>query len=392
MKKRYLLSGAVGLAVVLLSGCGKENTFAPPPPPSVTVSLPVKGDVTVYQRFPGQLRAVENIEIRARVKGYLQEIHFKDGQMVKKDQKLFTIEKSTYEATVAAAKADLSQAEAQLNLAKTPLDRMEKAYQTRAISEIEYLAAKDTKAAAEAGVLAQKARVHSAELDLSYTEVTSPIVGRISRHLVSTGNLVGNGQSTLLAKVVSMDPVHVYFNVDERTMLSFLKRVGGIRKDGKASGTFKVKLALSDGSVYPKEGVVDYVGNEVDTSTGTLEIRASFPNPENKLVPGLFGKIMLPNPFKDALRIPARAIQQDMVGSYLLVVNDKQEVESRYVKVGPPVEADSIILEGLKPDERVIVNGLSRARPGIKVTATDAKDKAKEKADNPDKPAPKPDN
>ncbi|MCK5529598.1 MAG: efflux RND transporter periplasmic adaptor subunit, partial [Kiritimatiellae bacterium] len=272
---------------------------------------------------------------------------------------------------VEKTKADVAKAAAQLKVTKFTLERMQTAFKTKAISEIDVLVAEGNMEGAKANLLAAQAQLASAELDLSYTIVTAPVSGRISRHFVSVGNVVGGPVPTKLAELVTIDPIQVYFNIDERTLLDYLKKAAGVR-GAIEDGSYAVKLELANGTLYDQEGDVDYIGNQVDVETGTLPIRAVFPNEKGKLISGMFAKILIPRVYKQAILVPSLAIQRDMVGSYLLVVNAEGIVDSHYVKVGPIYEDSRIIIEGIAVTDRVIVNGLSRARPGIPVNAEEA--------------------
>jgi RND family efflux transporter MFP subunit len=244
---------------------------------------------------------------------------------------------------------------------------MEKAFETKAVSEIEVLVARAKRDVAVADVKAAEAALVRAKLDLSYTTIEAPITGRISKYFVSVGNLVGGTEATLLATLVVEKPIRATFTLDERTILPFLQR--SPRPDRPGANVPPVSLELADGSRHPETGRIDYVDNRVDPDTGTLTARAEFPNENGGLVAGLFARVLIPDERKDALLVPDLAIQRDLAGSYLLVVDDRNTVQSRYVKPGPRVGAERIIDEGLAAGERVIVAGLQRARPGIEVRA-----------------------
>lgn len=361
---------------ILSSGCFKKNEFVAPPPPEVTVQLPEQKDITVYVGFPGRLAASDHVEIRARVKGFLKSIDFEDGQRVKKGDLLFTIEPEEYEAAVNSAKAKLAQAEAALKLADTTFKRNEAAFKTKAVSELDVLSAEAEKQSAAAAVLAAKAALDNAELDLSYTKIHAPLDGRLARRTLSVGNLVGDGGSTLLTTLVVESPIDVFFNVDERSLLPFLQT--GIRKTRPGQKIPPLKLELATGTIHDEEGDLNYIDPEIDPATGTLSGRAVFPNKEIKLLPGLYGKIMIPDVVTNAVLVPDLAVQRDMAGSYVLVVNDENIVESRYIKRGELVDNIRIVSEGLKADERVIVEGIQRARPGIPVRIAEPKQTAAE--------------
>ena len=362
---------AAAVSGIIAGGCKKQTAAPAMPPPEVEVAHPEQKDVTVYLKYPGQVRAKEIVDIEARVRGYLETVDFVDGAMVKKGQQLFTIEKTVYEARVAQAKAAIAKAQADAKVTETSLKRMQDAYKTKAVSEIDLLVAEGKYEAAKAGLQAAEAALKSAEQDLSYCTVTAPVTGRISRHFISVGNLVGTAGSTKLAELVTIDPIQTYFNVDERTSLEFIRQAGGVRGVVKP-GSYKVKLQLADGKEYEADGDVDYVGNTVDRQTGTISVRAVFPNKNGILISGMFAKILVPKEYKQAILVPAAVIQRDMVGRFVYVVNADSKVESRYVTLGPVAGNSQIITKGLKKDDRVIVKGMIKVRPGMPVAVQDA--------------------
>ncbi|MDP0496988.1 MAG: efflux RND transporter periplasmic adaptor subunit [Verrucomicrobiota bacterium JB024] len=370
--KTSLLSSLAASAgmLALLAGCGQENQFVAPPPPPVEVAPPFQGEVTVYTPMAGQTYARDTLEVRARVKGYLNSVDFTPGSLVQEGELLFTIEPQLYEAALQSAQGQLASADASRDLADTTYQRNEQLFTSDAISELDLLRSKAELDLSEASVSQAQAAVESATLDLSYTKIYAPLSGRISRELVTVGNLVGSGEPTLLATIVQMDPMDVYINVDERSLLSLLQQYGqpGVIRDGKPKRSIAVQLELTDGSLYPQKGVIDYIGNTVDPRTGTIEVRASFPNPQGTLIPGLFAKILFAEAYPDALVVPEGCIQRDLAGPYVLVIDSENVVEMRYIEKGPLVEQGRVVTKGLEPDDRVIVNGIQRARPGAKVS------------------------
>jgi RND family efflux transporter MFP subunit len=360
------------LLLCLISfGCAPRNQFQPPPPPQVGVEAPEIQDITVYQEMSGRVEAMETVEIRARVPGFLEKVAFSDGAKVKEGQHLFTIEQATYQAAVHAAEAGLKQAEAGLALAQSSLQRKEKAFANKAVSELDVLTAQADVQSAEASVQTAKANLEQANLNLGYTTITAPINGRISRSYISEGNMVGSGSPTLLALVVSEDPIYAYFSVDERRLLPILRDFienGGKRGEDKPT----VKLAMADGVEYGLEGDIDYIDNTLEVSTGTLMVRAVFKNPDSVLLPGMYGKVLLPRAIPNAMLIPEICIQRDLAGSFVLTLGDDGTVESVYVELGPRYEDRRVVTKGLDPGSRVIVKGLQRVRPGIKAQAGSA--------------------
>lgn len=369
MKPNHSASLLIVTAVFALLGCREKNTFVQPPPPEVTVAKPEQRDVTVFIGVAGRIKARESVEIRARVSGFLDSVDFEDGQIVKEGQQLFLIEPEPYEAAVSAAQAEISSAKASREIAETNYDRRVQAYETKAVSEIDVLTAKANLDSAEASVLGAEAALVEAEINLSYTKVVSPVTGRIARHLVSVGNLVGGANATLLTTVVVQDPIHVYFNVSERLLIPRMGSLANLSEEDFENSP-EVFVELADGSRYSKPGHIDYIDNRADSSTGTVTIRAEFPNQEGELLPGLYGKILIPEVTEGALIVPDLAVQRDIGGTYLLVVNDENKVEARYVELGSKIEADRVVDSGLTGEENVVVNGLQRARPGIEVVTT----------------------
>jgi len=356
------------ILVVAAAGCGNRNEFKAPPPPAVTVQNPQVRDVTTYLDFSGQTQAVEVVEIRARVKGFLKSVDFQAGEVVQEGALLFTIEPEEYQAALASAESLLANAKANLSLAKNTYERKEKLFVQHAISDLEYLESRAQQEAADAQVREAAAAVTNAQLNLSYTRILAPITGRISRELRTVGNLVGSGESTLLTTIVKDDPIYAYVTVSERDLIPRLSQ----RMEEPGREALKtVKLELADKSVYPREGAMDFLDNVFDAATGTIQARAVFPNPEHALVSGLFVRVLIPQEKPGALLVPDLALQLDMAGNFVLTVNDENIVESRYVTPGDKVNGDRIIEKGLSAGDRVIVNGIQRARPGIPVTPSE---------------------
>lgn len=257
-----------------------------------------------------------------------------------------------------------------MNIAQTNYDRREQAYETKAVSEIDLLTAKANLDSSEAAVLVAEAQLTQSQIDLSYTTNTAPATGRIARRLVSVGNLVGNGEATLLTTLVVQDPIQVYFNVAERLIISKLAELATGRDAKEAINVF---IELADGSRYDGEGHLDFIDNQVDPETGTVSARAVFRNEKGALLPGLYARVLIPDIRENALLVPDLAVLRDIGGSYVLIVDAENKVESRYVTPGPKVEHERIIEEGLDGSERVIIQGVQRARPGIVVNAEQAK-------------------
>ena len=413
-----LYRARIALAAVLLTlslgyGCGPGNTYQAPPPPEVTVSLPIRKSVSTYLEYKGETRAVEKVDVRARVKGFLVEQKFEPGAIVQANELLFVIEEKPFQAKVQEAEAKLADANATLKKAESSrarevaqaqlaldqaslllakiedsrqrslasrnaasqqdIDRADanskKSFaqvqsdeasleQARADYDVNILSAKATVADAEA-------QLENARIDLGYCRVTSPVLGRISRNLVDLGNLVGDGQATLLATVLKEDPIYAYMSVSESDLLRFRKMVAEGKRPDFRTDVVPLELGMSDEAGFPHLGKVDYADPGVDPATGTIQARGIFPNADRRIVPGTFVRVRVPFEVKgDALLVPEVALGSDQTGRFVLVVNEKNVVDQRKVEIGSQVDDLRIIESGLKPDDRVVVNGLQRARPG----------------------------
>ena len=352
----------------MVLGCGGQPEMAAPPPPEVTVATPTQRDVTVFQEFVGTTQARESVEIRARVQGYLDRIAFEPSTFVRKGTLLFVIEPEPYQALRDRAEAGLKAAEAGLRRAESDLDRLEQAVETNAVSQQEVTRARAERDQASAGLLETQAALTSAEIQLDYTTVESPIDGLVSRNLVDLGNLVGAGEATLLTTVRRIDPIFAYFEVSERFIARQLDARGGHKDPGTGAET-PATLVLKETGLEI-EGKVDAVDNTVDPATGTIQLRAIFPNADAKVFPGFFIQVRLPGEFlENALLVEETALGTDLGGRYVMVVGDGNVVEKRYIEPGP-LQGDKtrVVLEGLEPGERYITVGLQRARPGMPVT------------------------
>ena len=357
------------ISLTMAAGCAQPNQYQPPPPPNVNVAKPAIQTVTSYLEETGTSEAVERVEIRARVSGYLEQIDFQDGQDVEKGDQLYLIQQAEYLTAVAKAEANLEAAKVEVERAKIEVDRQEKLLKTRATPETDVVKARAEYNSAIAAEKATAAALDQAKLDLEYCQVRTPISGRVERTLVKLGNLVGNDGATQLTTVVNYDPIHVYFNISERALLRASQR-SSRDTTGKPDITeikAYVKRALDDG--FPFEGNLDYADLGVDQSTGTYTIRAVFPNPNLDILPGLFVRIRIPlDTIEDAVLLPERSIGFDQVGRYVMIVGEGNVAERRNVELGAKYGEMVVIADGLSGNETVVIDGMQRARPGSEVT------------------------
>jgi RND family efflux transporter MFP subunit len=365
----------LGAALLPLAGCeSAPPQLAPSEPPVVTVAQPIEKDITDYDQYTGRLEAAETVEVRARVRGELIGIHFKDGATVKAGDLIFEIDPRQYQATLDMAEAKKANAQANVKLAETEYDRTFNLYQTKAASarDVEVWTAKKGIALAE--LKQAEAEIVSAKLDLEFTKIHAPITGRISRPLVTKGNLINTGGGDmLLTTIVSVDPIHVYFDVDERSLELFRERrakeVGPAAQDKPP--VIPAYLGLgTDGDKFPREGQIDFAENRLNAATGTIRVRAVFPNKDGRLTPGQFARVRLPVGEKyKGLLVTDQAIGIEQGQKYLLVVNKDNKTEYRPVTPGR-LDGDLRVLppgSGLNAGEWVIVNGVQRVRPGVHV-------------------------
>ncbi|MEJ2625679.1 MAG: efflux RND transporter periplasmic adaptor subunit [Pseudolabrys sp.] len=372
--RRFSRHALLPLAVaILLAGCGQQQQQAKaPPPPAVTVAKPVKKTVTDYDEYVGRFAAVNSVEVRARVSGYLDAVDFKDGQIVKKGALLFTIDKRTFKNALDQAQATLAQAKSNLAYAQSNLKRGQSLVKENTIAQQIFEQRVQAARNAQASVNSAEAEVRQAKLNLEFTELRAPIDGRIGARQVSPGNLVTGGTSgntTLLATIVSTDPVYFEFTFDEASFLRY-KRMGTASDDiASQRDGVPVSLKLMDEKTFDHKGHMDFVNNVIDKGTGTILGRAVFNNPHDLFTPGMFARVRVPaSEPHEALLVPDAAIGSQQTQKYVLVVNDKDVATPRTVTLGQLEGSLRVINSGLKPDDHVIVNGLARVRPGQKVT------------------------
>jgi RND family efflux transporter MFP subunit len=383
-----LAYGAVFAALLAVLACGDRNVYAPPPPPQVTVSQPERQQVAEYLEFTGNTQAINTVQLRARVQGYLEKVFFQDGDRLKKGQLLFLIQPNTYEAKLQQAEAEILRQKALLDHAQTEFERFSRLVKQKAAAQTDLENWRYQRDSAKAAILAAEAQRDLAKLDIGYTKVTAPFDGRIDRRLKDPGNLVGAGEFTLLAEINQIDPIYVYYTINEADLL----RLIGLTKTS-AEQAQKVKVPLSFGLAneegYPHQGFLDFTAISLTPTTGTLQLRGVFPNPDGKILPGMFARVRrtVVGTEKIALTIPEAAIGYDQGGSYVFVVDDKNVVQRRSVKLGAKKEDRRVIEEGLTGEEAVIINGLLRAIPGRPVTPVKEGQAA---APAPNGPSPKP--
>src|SRR5882724_11274932 len=372
MKTNSLLSVAALTIGLLVPGCGKHSSRTAPAPPVVTVVQPIAREVVEWDEYIGRLESPETVELRARVSGYLDKVHFKEGKEVKKGDLLFTIDPRPYRADYDHADAEHQRAINQTALAKNDFERAKRLIATKAISEEDYDTKAKTYSSAQAAVMSAKATMNLGRLNLEFTEIHAPIDGRISRALVTEGNLVSGGVSgagaTLLTTIVSLDPLYLYGDADERAILKYIR----LSKEGSRISArdkdIPAEMGLADETGFPHKGFMDFVDNRVDPNTGTLRARGVFPNADHSLSPGFFGRIRIPGSGKYlALLLPDRALGADQAQKFVYVVNAEKKVEFRPIKIGPMIDGLRVVKTGLKAGEPIIVEGLMLVRPGVVV-------------------------
>jgi RND family efflux transporter MFP subunit len=343
----------------------------PPAPLTVSVSRPIQRTVTDYADFTARIAAVESVEVRAHVWGYLEKVKFKEGELVKKGDVLFEIDPRPYQASLNQAKAKVDQDVAQLSFDEAEYQRNLQLIGARAVSQSDLDKSAAARGVDRANIEADKAIVAARELDLEYTKVVAPVSGRVSRYNVTKGNLVQSGDQnggTLLTTIVSVDPIYAYFDVDERTVM----RVRQLIREGKAKSaretTWPITLGLATDEGFPRQGTINFVDNQVNPKTGTLRVRAVFANQDEALSAGFFARVRVPIGLAhDALLVSDRALDNDQGQKILYVVNAKNEIVARPILTGMLHDGLRVIEGGLKAGEQVVVNGLQLVRPGMTV-------------------------
>jgi multidrug efflux system membrane fusion protein len=371
---RFRLVAAFLLVAPALAACGQGGQQASaPPPPTVTVAKPIERGVVDNDEYVGRFVAVDSVEVRARVSGYLDQIHFRDGQMVNKGDLLFTIDKRPFQNALDQASGVLATAKANLAFTETDLNRAKQLVRDKTITEQTFDQRTQAFRTAQASIASNEAAVRQAELDMQFTELRAPVAGRIGDRRVSPGNLVTGGTTgttTMLATIVSLDPIRFEFTMDEASYLRYERfSHSGKEVTGRESGVI-VKLKLLDEKDFAHNGYLDFVDNVIDRSSGTIRGRAVFSNPDGVLTPGMFGRIQVPgSPVYNALLVPDAAIGTEQIRKFVLAVDADNKAVQKYVTLGPVLENNlRVIKTGIAAGDRIVVNGLMRARPGQKVT------------------------
>jgi len=357
-------------AAALLGGCGKSGEAGQaPPPPQVSVATVLEKRVKDWDEFTGRFQAVETVEIRPRVSGYIDRVAFKEGGLVKSGDLLFIIDPRPYQAEYDRAAADLKRYKTALELARIESVRVQRLRQSGAVSQEELDERTSTVAQAEANAAGAQAALESAQLNLGFTRVTSPIAGRVSRAEVTRGNLVtgGNNGGTLLSSVVSMDPIYLYFDSDEQAYLRYTKMARYGQRSSDAPNPVQVGLANEEG--FPHPGRVDFIDNQLNPQTGTIRARAVLDNKDGQFTPGLFARVqLLGSDEYNAILIDDRAVNTDQSQKYVFLLGADNKIEYRKVTLGRVVDGLRVVREGLKTGDTIVVNGAQRVHPGVTVT------------------------
>ena len=365
-------AGLMLMLACLVASCGEKQQAGGPPPPTVTVSEPAKRTIFDFDEYVGRFVAVNSVEVRARVSGYLEGVHFKDGSRVKQGDLLFTIDKRPFQNAVAQATATLTQAKSNLSFTEADFTRGQQLVKEKTITDQTFEQRSQAYRNAQASVTGAEAALRTAKLDLEFTELRAPIDGRIGDRRVSPGNLVTGGtggNTTLLATIVSNDPIHFEFTFDEASYLRYERNSKDGNDVASRGAGVKVSLKLIDENDFEHAGRMDFVDNVIDRSTGTIRGRALFDNPKGVFTPGMFGRVRVPaSPPYEALLVPDVAIGSEQARKFVLVVDKDNKAENRYVTLGQLIDGKMrVIKEGLAADDRVIVNGMARVRAGQKV-------------------------
>jgi len=374
-----ILPASIALSVLVLASlpfvlAGSKPADQPPAPsaPAVAVATVEEREISEHSEFTGRVEAIDDVEVRARISGHLDAVHFQAGQIVAKGDVLFTIDPRWHEAALSASEAALAQANVRLENAEREAHRAAELRESQAISAEEAESRTSRLAEAKAAVLAAAAARITSSLDLEFTTVRAPVDGRVGRALVTPGNFVSGvpAANTVLTTIVSVDPVYVYADVDETSMLLLerLMREHALPLDDR--GRVQVEVGLSDEDGYPHAGAIESLGNRLDAGTGTSPLRAIVRNADQTLVPGLFARVRVPSSsIRKTPMVPEQAVGTDQSQKFVLVLGPDSTVQYRAVKLGPAIDGLRMVRDGLRAGEEIVVNGLQRVRPGVKVAA-----------------------
>jgi membrane fusion protein, multidrug efflux system len=355
-------------ATLMIVGCGQKPAAQVPPPPTVAVAKPVKKEVTEWKYFTAQTQAVDTITIIPRVTGYIDNIQFKEGDVVNSGDLLYVIDPRPYQAALDQAKGQLEQAIAQQKLDSANLERAKDLLAKRVIAQQDFETTASQKSVADAQVVASQAAVESAQLNLDFTGIRSPIRGRIGAQLVNQGNLV-QANATQLTTIVSIDPIYANFYVDQASFMRYQEAIRAGKAPKEIVGSLPVWLQLEAEQGFSHQGVIDFINNTFDPSTSTLQVRGQFPNPDSFLIPGAFGRVRVAgSPKYEAILVADRAINFDQDQKYVVIVQPDGLTKFQRVEPGPIVDGLRVIRSGLTGDETVIVEGAAKVRPNIKVS------------------------
>ena len=371
-----LSSGAAFAMLALLSACGKSDgqpaAGGMPPPPPVSVAQVIEKEVKEYDEFSGRLVAVERVEIRPRVSGYIHSIHFADGKEVKKGDLLFVIDPRPYQADLQKAEAELSASKSRAELSRSQMNRTAKLLEDKFISKEAYDERVSSMGEASANSRAAQAAVNAARLSLEFTQVRAPISGRISQAEVTTGTLISGGQAgeaSLLTTIVSLDPIYAYFESDEQMYLKYSAMARSGERASSRDVANPIFMGLANEQGFPHEGRMDFIDNKLNPATGTIRARAVFDNKERMFTPGLFARLkVIGSGSYKAVLINDRAVGTDQNQKFVLVLGKENKVDYRPIKLGPMVDGMRVVKDGLKSGEKIVVIGLQRVRPGMPVT------------------------
>ena len=374
---------AIAALVGVLAGCDNKQTSnaSLAPPPSVTVSRPLQKTISEWDEYTGRFEALATVDVRARVSGFIDSIHFKDGQIVKQGDLLFVIDPRPYRLTVEQAKADVERAQSKLEIATSDVERATPLAQSQTLTGREFDTRKSVQRDAAGAVGSAEAALKQGELNLEWTEVRAPIGGRISDKRVDAGNLITGGTTgaTLLTSIVTLDPIHFIFDGSEADFIRYLRLAKAGTRPSSRDVQNPVAVRLADEADYKHMGRMDFVDNVVNVKTGTIRARALFDNKDGLLTPGFFGRLRLFGGTMDALLIPDGAIASDQASKIVFTVANDGTVGTKKVELGPIVDGLRVVRSGLAANDRMVVEGLARAHPGQKVTAEDGTIKAAEK-------------